>query len=289
MCKSVFVWLRWFVYRVESLDGFPSHSEALSVLNYMVKWNPLFVARIPTGVSYECNLIWGYWLSGTGAIDRKNKERRVRYLTQQFVKDIKAEEEWWLKTRCQNHSESVNKLLHRMEQLDAPNDQHTSAEPTDSTDPINQHDGRMLLTALHHAREPSTLTATMYTFVYLASTLADWYRGRMPVVKGSNSHLMVPSLMLHRELLYVPFVNPDGYLAIQRSGIHEKYIPHTYTPLHFRKHRTSYIYKDFNIYLSTYYAIHVNTSVQTHQGINLSERTKGRRVQTLAESALNLF
>lgn len=86
--------------------------------------------------------------------------------------------------------------------------------------------GRLLVTALHHAREPTSLTATMHFYRYLLGSLSDWYRrGDLKVPGRSETRTetpgvarLIPSMMLEREVLYMPFVNPDGYVAIERTG-----------------------------------------------------------------------
>ncbi|CAE7612365.1 cpt [Symbiodinium pilosum] len=72
-----------------------------------------------------------------------------------------------------------------------------------------QHKPQVLLTALMHAREPAGLTVLLY---FLGHMLDKYNKGDADAVYTLNM----------REIWFVPFVNPDGYVANQ--GLRNKVI-----------------------------------------------------------------
>ncbi len=62
---------------------------------------------------------------------------------------------------------------------------------------IDEAEPRVLFTALHHAREPGGMMTLLYTMWYLLEQY------------GINDE--VTDILDHRELVFVPVVNPDGY------------------------------------------------------------------------------
>ncbi|EZG81179.1 putative carboxypeptidase [Gregarina niphandrodes] len=79
--------------------------------------------------------------------------------------------------------------------------------------------GRVLMTALHHAREPTSLTASFTVFYGIVDSLnklaLDPAVGRSDPEDGLVSQNALGSLMSGRDIVFVPFVNPDGYRAIE--------------------------------------------------------------------------
>lgn len=65
---------------------------------------------------------------------------------------------------------------------------------------------RSLITALMHAREPSTLAVLMY---FIGTVLENYSKGEPEVVQIVDT----------RTTWFVPFVNPDSYVAIERKGL----------------------------------------------------------------------
>ncbi|CAK0816296.1 unnamed protein product, partial [Prorocentrum cordatum] len=66
---------------------------------------------------------------------------------------------------------------------------------------------QLLITALMHSREPATLTCVLYAMGHL-----------MELYQGGDPEAVY--LLEGRELWSVPFVNPDGYAANEKLGIH---------------------------------------------------------------------
>mmetsp|Transcript_4770 Transcript_4770/g.18031 ORF Transcript_4770/g.18031 Transcript_4770/m.18031 type:complete len:683 (-) Transcript_4770:225-2273(-) len=64
---------------------------------------------------------------------------------------------------------------------------------------------QILFTALMHAREPASLTVVLY----IMGHLLELYSQRDPLAVYAVEN---------RELWFIPFVNPDGYIANQKSG-----------------------------------------------------------------------
>jgi carboxypeptidase T len=62
---------------------------------------------------------------------------------------------------------------------------------------VDEDEPRVLFTALHHAREPGGMMTLLYTMWYLLEQY------------GTNDD--VTDILDHRELVFVPVVNPDGY------------------------------------------------------------------------------
>jgi carboxypeptidase T len=63
---------------------------------------------------------------------------------------------------------------------------------------VEETEPRVLFTALHHAREPGGMMTLLYTMWYLLEQY------------GTNDD--VTDILDHRDLVFVPVVNPDGYL-----------------------------------------------------------------------------
>ena len=62
---------------------------------------------------------------------------------------------------------------------------------------VDLNEPRVLYTALHHAREPGSMMALIYTMWYL--------------LENDGTDAEVTDLLNHRELYFIPVVNPDGY------------------------------------------------------------------------------
>lgn len=72
---------------------------------------------------------------------------------------------------------------------------------------VDEQEPEMIYTALHHAREPGSLTQTIF---YL------WY-----LLENYESDEQVAAILNHTELFFVPCLNPDGYVynqTIQPNG-----------------------------------------------------------------------
>lgn len=72
---------------------------------------------------------------------------------------------------------------------------------------VDENEPEMIYTALHHAREPGSLTQTIF---YL------WY-----LLENYGSDEQVTAILNHTELYFVPCLNPDGYVynqTIQPGG-----------------------------------------------------------------------
>lgn len=68
---------------------------------------------------------------------------------------------------------------------------------------VDEAEPRVLFTALHHAREPGGMMTLLYTMWYLLEQY------------GTNGE--VTDILDHRELVFVPVVNPDGYVYNQST------------------------------------------------------------------------
>ena len=62
---------------------------------------------------------------------------------------------------------------------------------------VNENEPQALFTALHHAREPESMEQMIYFMYYL--------------LENYNTNPSVKYLVDHRELYFIPVVNPDGY------------------------------------------------------------------------------
>ena len=75
---------------------------------------------------------------------------------------------------------------------------------SDNPNVTNEGEPQILYTAIHHAREPSTLSQLVFFMWYL--------------LENYDSNLEVQSLLNNTELYFVPVVNPDGYLYNEKTN-----------------------------------------------------------------------
>ena len=69
---------------------------------------------------------------------------------------------------------------------------------------IEQNKPKILYTALHHAREPESLTQLIFFMWYL--------------LENYNTNVDIKNIIDNEELYFIPCVNPDGYLYNQKTN-----------------------------------------------------------------------
>lgn len=234
--------------------GFPSYTESNAVLSSLRRWNPLFVHQILVGVSYQCRPMWSYLITAEGALDKPRFEERKEKLIAALLEDIWEEENGWLESRCEQQTAYPQTPAANLQAVGNSNNRVNTSDTSLDASPrqlvtwirnelrlyrtkmghmkgsragetmaaLTVSSGKILITSLHHAREPVSLTAPLSAFSIIAHALSNWYSGGEKVMTKKDSTILhshiLPTLMLQREVLFVPFVNPDGYVAIELTN-----------------------------------------------------------------------
>lgn len=102
---------------------------------------------------------------------------------------------WWI---------GENAVIHAKEAM--------SANKTIPTPPV------LLLTSLHHAREPASLTVVLNFATQVLDLAHEAYLNPLDNSMGSLAGRVSKNLLLTRGFVILPFVNPDGYVAIETTG-----------------------------------------------------------------------
>eukprot|EP01054_Gregarina_sp_Poly1_P007831 Gregarina_sp_Poly_1__7830@NODE_443_length_8344_cov_221_121421_g361_i0_p3_GENE_NODE_443_length_8344_cov_221_121421_g361_i0NODE_443_length_8344_cov_221_121421_g361_i0_p3_ORF_typecomplete_len621_score78_26Peptidase_M14/PF00246_24/4_8e38AstE_AspA/PF04952_14/0_00077_NODE_443_length_8344_cov_221_121421_g361_i047866648 len=228
------IWLLGFALREEYIDrlinggagshygGFPSFNETLFILNSLRKANPLFVQRFVGGISVECRPLYAYLLTGMGLRESTEVfDTHMSDISRRLARSIMKEDRI-LVNACANSAPDATfthlwrSFVSRWRTFagvdaDIDIDFNTSAL---------HFKGTVLLTALHHAREPTSLTVPLHLFHFLVRHLGYWTMAaatRQPE-KASRLDNVSAALVMDRDIFFVPFVNPDGYVAIEKQG-----------------------------------------------------------------------
>eukprot|EP01053_Blabericola_migrator_P007697 Blabericola_migrator_1__7696@NODE_392_length_9038_cov_131_832349_g80_i1_p2_GENE_NODE_392_length_9038_cov_131_832349_g80_i1NODE_392_length_9038_cov_131_832349_g80_i1_p2_ORF_typecomplete_len590_score67_26Peptidase_M14/PF00246_24/1_3e41_NODE_392_length_9038_cov_131_832349_g80_i125354304 len=190
--------------------GFPSYNESLSILKHLSNVNPAYVTPFITGISVECRPLYLFQLSGKGLSNTTTHTIESARLQSNFAFSIMREDGVLVRS-CSTSKElpQYQRLWQRF--LVKWNDTAQSK----IVDTVKDDRGKILITALHHAREPASLTVTLNSFHFLSSHAGNWIAGFNSV---SRLDLLCASLLDDRDVFVMPFVNPDGYVAIEAGG-----------------------------------------------------------------------
>lgn len=195
------------------IHGFPSYDETHYILDSYAQWNPLFTRRILTGISVKCRPLWAYWLSGTGLW---HDPVDVRKYLEALSKDLMASilnEEAELIDECASQN-TTEQFLASLKKYRSPKSSDTTHLESIGGWP---NYGKSFFTSLHHAREPTSLTTPFYAYLRTLQALNS------QATTPSNDEMqrdnrVIAALIAQREILWMPFVNPDGYIDIAEGA-----------------------------------------------------------------------
>lgn len=197
--------------------GYPSYQETMAILNAITTRNPLIVKPFVAGISVECRPIYVFMLSGLGFRKSAQEYNEQLIAMQQNLALSMLEEESVLFEACKNSSTSTGEDVAKFwSHVDARWSTYTK-EISDTVVDV----GGVMFTALHHAREPTSLTVPLNTFHFLTEQVGNWVRS---VVQNETTTAIpriaqvATALVAEGDIYFVPFVNPDGYAAIDRGG-----------------------------------------------------------------------
>lgn len=203
-----------------SLKGFPTYAEAVRFLGVLLLTYPTLLRRFPIGISYEGRILYAYALRNTSHSDttelashkmRKSRDRAAPIAPPTF--DVH-------RGMCLARNYSGSDIS----PLDALEARLRYAEPLSGSEQRKRDNmrfdknktPRLLFTALHHAREPASLTTLLNFIGRLLETATLKFEQRQQDAKALQRHVAARYLLQNREIVVVPFVNPDGYVAIEK-------------------------------------------------------------------------
>eukprot|EP01056_Protomagalhaensia_sp_Gyna25_P000572 Protomagalhaensia_sp_Gyna_25__571@NODE_126_length_5040_cov_41_993801_g99_i0_p1_GENE_NODE_126_length_5040_cov_41_993801_g99_i0NODE_126_length_5040_cov_41_993801_g99_i0_p1_ORF_typecomplete_len610_score107_88Peptidase_M14/PF00246_24/1_3e42AstE_AspA/PF04952_14/0_05_NODE_126_length_5040_cov_41_993801_g99_i06012430 len=210
--------------------GFPSLDETVDILKSLSTSNPNLVRRFVAGISVECRPMPLYLLSGMHlhspqTVGEASLRHRARVLQRDLASDLILQDGVLIRS-CANstlfpqHRNLWQRILteYSVPTLAATNENNTHGTSMDrkEEDGIDwsKSRGGVLLTALHHAREPASLTVPLNLFYWMTSSVVNWMLDSNP----SREESLAVSVLRDRDVFFLPFVNPDGYAAIDRGG-----------------------------------------------------------------------
>jgi murein tripeptide amidase MpaA len=177
-----------------SLLNFPTYNETEYFFQESMKLYPHLITRFPIGVSYENRTLFGYRIHNMTKKSRCILKQSSLSDSKETIFDIKLK-------KCQVPLFSKSKSFSMVSLIDRL--QNTRTIQTN----YRRECPRILLTALHHAREPLSLTTLLYFIQKLIYTAEH--------EKTGND--LSRYLLEYRDIVLIPFVNPDGYIAIEKS------------------------------------------------------------------------
>lgn len=197
-----------------SLRGFPTYNETSSFFDKLLLTYPTLIQRFIIGMSYENRTLYAYRLHNvTASIDYAQDRGAWNFLRNPvnvpYVFDTNHQ-------RCAADGYSVDHgfgmvdLEYRLK--DAKNTQYVRKRTAQEISFPST-----LITALHHAREPASLT-TVLNFVgrLLTSATGEF---KNSTLERNQERVMARYILQHRDVVVIPFVNPDGYVAIETLNI----------------------------------------------------------------------
>eukprot|EP01055_Gregarina_sp_Pseudo9_P002526 Gregarina_sp_Pseudo_9__2525@NODE_27_length_5599_cov_16_826439_g25_i0_p1_GENE_NODE_27_length_5599_cov_16_826439_g25_i0NODE_27_length_5599_cov_16_826439_g25_i0_p1_ORF_typecomplete_len623_score151_19Peptidase_M14/PF00246_24/4_8e38AstE_AspA/PF04952_14/0_08_NODE_27_length_5599_cov_16_826439_g25_i020873955 len=192
--------------------GYPSFSETIAILDTLAETNPLLVKSFVAGISVECRPLHLYMLTGLGLrmpspSFKTHIQNIERALATQTVREDRLLVTSCASTSNDTFAEFWTRMLNKW----------SAEEPVAATTPVKDQ-GSVLMTAVHHAREPTSLTVPLNLFFFLTHWVGNWTHAVALERPVRHMASVAAALVAHRDVYLLPFVNPDGYVAIERGG-----------------------------------------------------------------------